>query len=194
MMDAVNAAVLARQPDYPPEQSMGGINAYNFSCKPVGYSPGYCVCLHKIAAFERDSKLAAYPECEKNIRNKDCPALRMRAEERAAGKALYFIDRQLLREEMDKHFKEITPSYRAAPKPLTTSRPAAKKAEPTPAPSSNVIADMPDEGYAAAINAAIAQTSVEQPKEEPKVTAPSPSDSKRPSLIELARMQMGKTS
>lgn len=191
-MDAINQAVMARQPQYPPEQSMGGVNAYNFACKPIGYSPGYCVCLHKIAAYERDEgKLPSYPECEKAIRNNDCPALKMRAEERAAGKALYFLDRALLREEMDKHFAVSIPKHRADPKPFAGGRPAPKKTEPkveTP------TIGLPDDGYAAAINAAIAESATEPPKQEPTPTAPSASDQpKRPSMIELARMQMGKS-
>lgn len=194
MNDDIHAAVRARQPDYPPEQSMGGINSYNFGCKPLGFSPGYCVCLNKIMAYERDgNKLTTYPECEKAIRNKDCPALAMRQEERVAGKALYFIDRNILREEMDKHFRETMPALRPA------KATPAPKSVPTPAPK--VTSDkremaMPEgDGYAAAINAAIAQSATEQPKtEEPKATAPSASEQpKRLSIVEMARLQMGKS-
>jgi hypothetical protein len=196
MNDAIMEAVKARQPTYPPEQSMGGVNSYNFACKPVGYSPGYCVCLHKIAAFERDGDLTSYPECGKAIRNKDCPALKLRAEEREAGRALYFIDRAILREEMDKHFAATTPSFR------TTSKPAApaSKSEPTKTTAKKVadhLTTMPTpeiDGYAAAINAAIAALPADEKKEEPKVVVPSPSVAKAPSLVDMVRMQMGKSS
>lgn len=194
-MDAINQAVMARQPEYPPQQSMGGINAYNFACKPIGYSPGYCVCLHKIAAYERDDgKLASYPECEKAIRNNDCPALKMRAEEQAAGKALYFLDRNLLREEMDKHFSASIPKFRSDPKPFAGGRPAPKKAQtPQVAPQVTPQAALPEDGYAAAINAAIAESATESPKEEPTPTAPSGTEEpKRMSMIDKARAQMGK--
>ena len=187
MNDDIHAAVRARQPDYPPEQSMGGINSYNFGCKPMGFSPGYCVCLHKIAAYERDGELKAYPDCDRAIRNKDCPALGMRQEERVAGKALYFIDRALLREEMDKHFKDQVPAFKVTAK-RTTSTPAPIK---TTAPA---IEPSGGSDYAAAINAAIAEAATAQPEPEtPKESAPSPSaEIKRPSLMEMARAKMGK--
>jgi hypothetical protein len=193
MNDDIHAAVRARQPDYPPEQSMAGYNSYSFGCKTVGFSPGYCVCLNKISAYERDGKLTTYPECEKAIRNKDCPALAMRQEERVAGKALYFLDRNILREEMDKHFKDAIPALRPSAKPATTLKSAPKPA-PTPASQPTPLASAQD-GYAAAINAAIAEAATEQPKqEEPKVAAPSPSEQiKRPSLLEMTRAKMGKS-
>lgn len=191
MNDDIHSAVRARQPDYPPEQSMGGINAFNFGCRPLGFSPGYCVCLNKIMAYERDGKLSAYPDCEKAIRNKDCPALGMRQEERVAGKALYFLDRNLLREEMDKHFKETMPALRPAKAPALTK--SAPKPAPAPATPVTPLAGAED-GYAAAINAAIAEAATEPPKQEaPKEAAPSPSaEIKRPSLMEMARAKMGK--
>lgn len=194
MNDAIFEAVKARQPTYPPEQSMGGVNSYNFACRPVGYSPGYCVCLHKIAAYERDGDLTSYPECGKAIRNNDCPAKKMRAEERAAGHAIYFIDRALLREEMDRQFAASTPSFRptkvVATKQTTAKSTAAKQV-------SDHLTTMPTpeiDGYAAAINAAISALPPEEPKQEPKVVVPSPSVAKAPSLVDMVRMQMGKPS
>lgn len=196
MNDAIHEAVKARQPVYPPEQSMGGVNSYNFSCRTIGYSPGYCVCLNKIAAYERDGDLASYPDCGKAIRNKDCPALKMRTEERTAGHAIYFIDRALLREEMEKQFAATTPSFR----PTKTEAP---KTAPVKASVAKKVADhlttMPTpeiDGYAAAINAAIAATpAVEAPTPAPAETAQTPDPvavtTKRPSLMEMAQMTMG---
>lgn len=194
MNDDIHAACRARQGDLPPEYSMGGINAFSHGCKTVGFTPGYAVCLHKLAAFERDDgKLGSYPECEKAIRNRDCPAIAMRKEEQVAGKALYFIDRAILREEMDKHFKSQIPER--TPAKTASKFVAAKTTAPAPAPKSDerLMTPIEGDGYAAAINAAIAEANVAQPvKEEPKVAAPSPSDQpKRPSLLEMARMKMG---
>ena len=191
MNDDIHSAVRARQPDYPPQQSMAGVNAFNFGCKPLGFSPGYCVCLHKIAAYERDRELKAYPDCDKAIRNQDCPALAMRKEEQVAGKALYFLDRNILREEMDKHFKDTMPVLRpakATPAPKSVPKPATPTATPI------VPLASAEDGYAAAINAAIAEAATEPPKQEtPKEAAPSPStEIKRPSLMEMARAKMGK--
>lgn len=194
MIDAIQEAVKARQPVYPPEQSMGGINSYNFSCKPIGYSPGYCVCLHKIAAYERDGDLPSYPECGKAIRNADCPALKLRAEEREAGHAIYFIDRNLLREEMEKQFAQSNAAFRATRAAAVKSTKTTAAKPETLAPSTPVSFSGEGDGYAAAINAAISALPAEEEKEEPKVIVPSPSVAKAPSLVDMVRMQMGKPS
>ena len=203
MNDQITRAVLARQPEYPPEQSMGGINTYTVSCRVVGYTPGYCVCLHKIAAFERDGELKSYAECDKGIRSGDCPALGLRAEERKAGKALYFVDRNLLREEMDKYFADQNASFRPArATPVKPSIPldsgiVKKNTQPAkPAPSATVKSSIEDDGYAAAINAAIRETQAAQKPEESMPQAPVQSvepSTKGMSLLELARLHLNKT-
>jgi hypothetical protein len=198
MFDAIETAVRARQPIYPPEQSAGGINTFTVKgCKVVGHTPGYCVCLNKIKAYERDKALTSYPECERAISGKVCPALDMRREEQVAGQALYFIDRALLREEMDKAF--ASSSARFAPtKTVVTTKPT--RAAPTTLkdttegihPTASVFE--PENGYAAAINAAIkeAATQPAEPIPEPKVVSPSPSPVKQGlSMVERTRLQMG---
>jgi hypothetical protein len=196
MFDAIETAVRDRQPTYPPEQSAAGINTFTVKgCKAVGHTPGYCVCLNKIKAFERDKALTSYPECERAISSKACPALDMRREEQTAGKALYFIDRTLLREEMDKAF--ASSSARFAPtKTAPASKPVAatpKPVAPTPAPKSSFAEE---DGYAAAINAAIKEAAqpapAPVPTPEPKVVSPSPSPvNKGLSMVERTRLQMG---
>ena len=197
IFDTIESAVLSRQPTYPPKQSAGGTNTYTVKgCAVVGHTPGYCVCLNKIMAFERDGALTSYSECEKAISNRTCRALDMRKEEQVAGKALYYIDRALLREEMDKAFADSTPRFtpsKAAPivRPERIApvapKPIVKPVEPN---------YMPEDGYAAAINVAIkeAQQPVPAPAPipEPKVASPSPSSvNKGLSMIEKARLQMG---
>jgi len=196
MFDAIETIIRDRQPIYPPEQSAGGTNTFTVKgCKAVGHTPGYCVCLNKIKAFERDKALTSYAECERAISSRACPAIAMREEERTAGKALYYIDRALLREEMDKAFAEANASFRPtkttpAPKPEPT-RTTAKKV-------SDHLTTMPTpeiDGYAAAINAAIkeaAQQPASAPTPEPKVASPSPSPvTSGLSMIERTRLQMG---
>lgn len=189
MIEGIEEAVRARQPDYPPDMSMAGTNSYSHACRVVGYSPGYCVCLHKIAAYERDGTVRGSPDCEKAISMKTCPASSLRQQEREAGKALFYVDRQLLREEMDKRFAAANASFAPtkttpAPKVTTVTKPQK------PAPS--VIKDTTDgihpetNGYAAAINAAIKEA---QQQSAPKESVPSPS---RPSsLLDVARKHMG---
>lgn len=196
MIEGIEEAVRARQPDYPPNMSMAGKNSYSHSCKVVGYTPGYCVCLHKIAAYERDGTVRGSPDCEKAISLKTCPATNLRQLEREAGKALFFIDRDILREEMDKHFNSIHPSFaRTTPAKSAFNQSSSKpESKPAPAPKPTVksddrLMDMPEsEGFAAAINIAIkeAQTAVPALKEE----VPPPSN-KPKSLLDVARKQMG---
>jgi hypothetical protein len=194
MFDAIEAAVRDRQPTYPPEQSAAGINTFTVKgCKVVGHTPGYCVCLNKIKAYERDKALTSYPECERAISSKVCPALDMRREEQAAGKALYFIDRTLLREEMDKTFAASSASFRPSKAvPVTPSKPTP--AAPKPKADTSPMSAPEEDGYAAAINAAIkeAATQPAEPIPEPKVVSPSPSPVKQGlSMVERTRLQMG---
>lgn len=196
MFDLIESAVRDRQPIYPPEQSGAGTNTFTVKgCKAVGHTPGYCVCLNKLKAFERDKALNSYPECERAISGRSCPAIGMREEERNAGKALYFIDRTLLREEMEKAFASSAASFRTT----KTSAPAPKS-EPTKTTAKKVadhLTTMPTpeiDGYAAAINAAIkeASSASPEPTPEPKVASPSPSPvNKGLSMIERTRLQMG---
>lgn len=197
MMDAVTQAVLARQPEYPPEQSMSGQNTYTIGCQVMGYSPGYCVCLHKIEAHTRDGDLKQYPECARAISNGSCPAIALRDQEREAGKALYFVHRELLREEMDKHLAVLHPAAFKSKPSAPKASPARTSPAPTPKKPATPTVNLDEEnGYAAAINAAMreAEKPTEQPKQE-EDSATSPSPAKRgPSMLELARMRMGKTS
>lgn len=216
MFDEVEQIVRSRQPDYEPEQSMSGNNTYSRHCEVVGWRPGYCVCLHKLNAYERDGSLKMYPECETGIRNKECQAIGMREMERAAGKSLFYVDRSLLREEMDKRFaasreairKEwgmgSTPSKSPVKRTTTPTVTPKPVAAPAPAPAKKQELFDEENGYAAAINAAIreaqqapaAESEPEpkpEPKPAPKVESPSPSPVKKGlSLLEIARAQMGK--
>lgn len=191
MFDAIEAAVRDRQPTYPPEHSAGGINTFTVKgCKAVGFTPGYCVCLNKIKAFERDKALTSYPECERAISGRSCPALTMRQEEQTAGKALYFIDRALLREEMDKAFASSSTRFAPTKVVAPASKPVAATTRPVAPVSKPSFTE--EDGYAAAINAAIKEAAQPAPVPEPKVASPSPSPvNKGLSMVERTRLQMG---
>jgi hypothetical protein len=201
IFDSIEQAVRDRQPIYPPEQSAAGTNTWTVkTCRAVGYTPGYCVCLNKLKAFERDEGLASYPECHKAIGDKSCPAISLRQEEQLEGKALYYVDRALLREEMEKTFAASTPSFRPTKvTPAPTTKPqAAVKPIPAPTPQDCTVPASVTDGYAAAINAAIKEAAAApatvETEPEPKVDAPSPSPVKKGlSILEIARMQMGKS-
>ena len=92
---------------YPPEASAGGINAYYIdSCESVGHRPSYGVCLNKIACFEREGKLPPGMLCETEISIGKCPAIRMRQDEREAGRALFYVNRNKLKEFTERREKE----------------------------------------------------------------------------------------
>ena len=198
----VEKEVMRRQPDYPPEQSMSGNNSYAMMCEHIGYRTGYCVCLHKINAFSIDkTRLNPYPACEKAIRSTACPAISMKKEEAEAGKTLFYVDRLLLREAMDKHFEEASAARKSD---FFSAQMPDKRKKPTPPAATTagtsrvqekvsndlVQSNSEENGYAAAINAAIREI----PKEEPvKVAAPVAApvtEKKGLSLLEMARLQM----
>ena len=82
---------------YPVTASAGGSNAYCMGgCDIVGYQPGYCICVNKIQAYERDGTLRGLDDCENAIKSRTCPAVPMREKELAAGHALYYVNRKKL--------------------------------------------------------------------------------------------------
>ena len=192
----IEQEVMKRQPDYPAEQSESGSNAYAMMCDHVGYRSGYCVCLNKIKAYKVDkSRLSPYPVCEKAIRSTMCPALDMQRQEVSAGKAMFFLDRLELRAAMDK-FYDANASYKpsAPPKPLG-SRTALKTAttKPDEKVSENLLqSESSENGFAAAINAAIRDLPKEEPKEIPPVVKVPivATEKKGLSMLELARLKI----
>jgi len=196
MSDAINEAVLARQPIYPAAQSMSGTNTYTVGCKEAGFRAGYAVCLNKIAAFERDRSLSAYTVCETAIKGKSCPAMPMREQEQLAGKAMYYVDRRLMLEELDKQAQAQREAYAAQRPPVkkpahgTTSPTAASTPQPKIAAKSIQSTSNEEDGYAAAINAAIKETQAQAATPEP-VETPEPVVQKPGmSLLEIAKLHM----
>lgn len=175
-------AVLQIQPQHAPEASMGGNNTYCVYCDVVGWRPNYGVCLNKISAYEREGMLSSFPACESAIKSNSCLSYKMRSEEQNAGKTIYFIDRDLLQAEMTARYGQPLQS-----RPMVKSAIKLSATQTTPIAIKKTVAkvELPaDNGYAAAINAAIAQT-VSQ--------ASTTIEKKGMSLLDLARAQMHKT-
>lgn len=80
------------EPAAPVERSMGGCNTVYHACEVYHGRSNYAVCLHTIACVEQ-KRMQLRSECEGAIQAGTCPALKMRAEERAAGVSIYFFDR-----------------------------------------------------------------------------------------------------
>lgn len=196
---------------YPATVSAGGNNAYYLTgCELVGHRPSYCVCLNKIKAYERDRTLRGL-QCESEIRDKVCPAIKMRDQELAAGKALFFVNRTKLMAFNDEQ-------ARIERDRIVASKPSAKKLPPLemikmpkidygeivkPKPKvENHFLDQQGDGYAAAINNAMRDLDKKpvvakpepavQPEVKPAVqqapTTVAPKSGM--SLLELARMQL----
>lgn len=167
-------------PIFGAEHSATGNNAYYLAgCRHVCHRPAYASCLSKIAERKK-GRLEGDADCSAAIGRKDCPALAMKHEEELTGKAIYFVNRKQLQEEMRiaaeargqvfarmaEQGKDWAPSKTKRPK--TSSTPAAA------APSFSGT------DYAAAINKALsaakAATAPDSSKDlslEPKVPASS---------------------
>jgi hypothetical protein len=79
---------------HPLKDSMSGRNAFYHFCDTRGAHASYAVCLHTITAIEENRiKSDQFIECQRACTHDTCPAKKMRAEEKAAGKALYFKER-----------------------------------------------------------------------------------------------------
>lgn len=155
--------------EYPTSMSAAGKNAYYLEgCTEVGHRPSYCICLNKIIAYERDKTLRGM-SCESQIANKTCAALKLRAEELKAGKALYFVNRDKLKTWQS----EQTPPVFGAHSPFPQPKPAKAKPvqaslppEPAKPAAPAHFLDVKQGSYADALNAAL------KPSEPHKVIDP----------------------
>lgn len=73
--------------------SRDGKNGYTFRCDPLGRWTGYSLCQHVIQAYMEKRLKGAFEDCRQCITKKECPAIKMIAEEKKAGKVLYWQDR-----------------------------------------------------------------------------------------------------
>ena len=79
---------------YPVEMSKGGVNSHYHFCDMRGGQQSYAVCLNIISAIEEDRiKPDQFIDCQRACLHGNCNAKVMRAEEVAAGHALYFKPR-----------------------------------------------------------------------------------------------------
>jgi hypothetical protein len=191
---------------YPPEASARGDNAHYLDyCDAGGHRPGYAVCLNKIRAQEEGRLVGQLGGCEGAIGLRQCPAFHMRDKERLEGRALYYVSRSKLNE----HIAELNrlpvrstflDELKEASNASRTK--VAKRTEPVkPAPAQAPIVASMEGGYAAAINAAIAETAAPvEKKPEPvafvatigeplKPTGSAPTIKPRPgeSMLEFAK-------
>lgn len=84
---------------YPISKSAEGTNAYYCEfCQYAGYRPSYASCLRRMADRKEGRLISNEASCSAAIGNKVCPALAMKAEEKQAGHAIYYVNRIKLRQ------------------------------------------------------------------------------------------------
>ena len=195
MTDEINAEF------EPVSKSESGKNAYYLDeCKIVQHRPGYAKCLRIVLDNRnRQRTVLGCDSCHSAIGKGECIAVNMRKDEEVAGKALFYIDRTALQEEMAQQAEDALLRQASQPASRNTVRRAYRpelndapektytSAPPVPKPMSLLDAATGGGDYAAAINMAIKTASVPTPTPKPIVTV-QPSVAKAGmSMIEMAR-------
>lgn len=87
------------QPPYPVEASGWGRNSFYHYCENHGWRTNFAVCVTLLDhhANKKTSDLGTYSKCLSCISNGSCPAIKMRQEEIAAGQALYYQPRRVVK-------------------------------------------------------------------------------------------------
>lgn len=146
---------------YPVSASATGKNATHINgCHIIGQSQPYAACLKRIREYVSGDPLETMRDCARAIGGPACRAWTMMQEEAKAGKALYFTNRDKLREYVGIIASDL-PQARVSdvrPKPLPSGT-KVDSVQPTgvyksPKPVSAPIAA----SYADAINIALAET------------------------------------
>ncbi len=175
---------------YPPEMSESGSNAYYvFACSCVSYSTPYAACLNRIKKHSEGTLSDIYEQCGVAIEQKSCEAKRMQNQEKISGRAMFYIDRADIRKQADE-MAEIAESRMSKKYPDLSVKseqaeikhvPKQKPAEPI----KKAVEVSVENGYAAAINAAIAE---ELLKAEKKTE--SESNETNSALVQSSRTQV----
>lgn len=92
----------------PAEASKSGRNAFYHSCPLLNRRASYAVCLHTIDAA-KDGRLPESCECGPHIGRKLCDALKMREQEEAAGRSLFFQERVFPSVTEERAIKKLNP-------------------------------------------------------------------------------------
>lgn len=175
---------IQHEQSYPPSASAGGNNAYYLKgCEAVERSPSYAACLYKIGEIDAGRENVLHNDCAGAHRTGKCAARGMREQEQLHGSALYFFPRgapqaTLLPFKVAGDFgvriTNLTDPALIPPDPKPTGNrfssrplPPVKKAD-----EFEITAGGQDDGYAAAITAAVAEMAVEPPKPVPAPPAP----------------------
>ena len=78
---------------YPPEKSMSGSNTTYIGCEVRNARQHYGICLYRLRNVDRGEETEV--GCARAMNGNYCQAKTMRAEEQAAGRALYYVERKI---------------------------------------------------------------------------------------------------
>lgn len=99
----------------PLEDSKRGDNTHMVNCAVYGGHRHYAVCCHIVERCEKSQARPGEAPCAKAVIHGECPARKMRLEERKAGESLYFVPREQSALYKDKPSKPpidvLNPSY-----------------------------------------------------------------------------------
>jgi len=159
---------------YPPSQSASPYNAYYLKgCEAVARSPNYASCLFKINEYERGAPVTYAEECNQAISKGACQAVGMRDEEELKGVAMYFYpstvwrnrmitnltpEDELLKASVANKLSFVSNDPRAANFKGRYQEYVPKQTKPSAtslAPAAKSVMTISDDGYTAAINAAM---------------------------------------
>lgn len=168
----------------------GKRNVWTIHCEVVQHAKAYCVCIHLCKQRKEGRLPTQYSDCSAAIGKKECPALKMRKEELAEGRAIYFRERVAPATVTPAQWAEVVKN---PPKRIDMSEvrpksaPISKPAPVSSKSSGGVLQKIDGAGYATAINRAIENES------KPKVVTPPPKVEAMPgeSLLEMARRLAG---
>lgn len=181
----------AREQNHPVDASLGGDNAFYLGhCGVVDHRPPYAMCMKHVADRKEGRLDSRWAACSAAVGNKTCAAIKLRKEELAAGKALYYVPRSRMRElaaereeESNSRFARLLEGGKRTVERAVKAVKAAIKPE-TPkkdARPDDLFAPAKD-GFAEAITRAAAKEA-EKPAPTPKVKAePSPSKPAAPAV------------
>jgi len=201
-MNIINSPELeeARNQGFPVGASAGGDNAlYLGHCGVVDHRPPYAMCLRHIEDRKEGRLDSRWAACSAAIGNKTCGALKLRKEEIAADKALYYIPRMMIREaatarqaDGDSRFARLLEGgKRTVERAVNAVKAAVKKEPPKQEAKPDDMFAASKDGFAEAITRAVAVSmAIEKPvapKKEAVVIKP-PSGG----LLALARKRAEK--
>jgi len=179
---------------YPVEASALGTNAYYINCGVAGHHAPYASCLMRIEQRKQGRLDIRWSDCSAAIGKKECSAQKLRKEELAEGRAIYFINRKKYQSWMQ-YRDEMTATALSSDRAPKRQRFVAPKETP---PESKRFIDIDTGSYADALNAALSAKDLAVATKAPVVTAqqkPTPAAPVKAgmSLLEMARMQLATT-